>query len=91
MSGGRLKFLALFVLFEFIASAPIALSGFLSILLAQSNPSHWREIIQAGVPIGGAVARMTFPVWSAVLAMSYRELCRTHDGLAPSEIGDIFA
>jgi hypothetical protein len=91
MGGGRWKYMLLYVLFQLAAGVPQFAASFAGGLGFALVPGHGREWLAFSPAVGGALARLIYPMWSAITAMSYRELSRIHGGVAPGDVADVFA
>jgi hypothetical protein len=85
MSGGRWKFLGLYLLIQLVALTPRTLANL--VLLVSGDGS----LMLAQTLIVSLLTDVALAVWAVLTAASYREFCRVHDGAAPGEVAEIFA
>jgi len=93
MTGARWPFLALYIVTQVVAAIPAILTGFVLAFVIATRGASAASVLQterllvlAPVLLAGIVGL----VWYVVVATSYREMRRAHDGLPADDAADVF-
>lgn len=91
MSGGRWKFLGLYLLIQLVAAAPRTLATLALSVSGAGLRTTGMSAMLAQALIVSLLTDVALALWAVLTAASYREFCRVHDGAAPGEVAEIFA